>query len=167
MANPPVFWPGEFYGQRSLAGYSPWGRKESDKTEQLSFSLSQPWKVMSNLPNPGIEPRSPALQADSLPVWAPREAHQYSPGNYTQRPVINHSGKECEKGCIRMYNWITSSRHEHNVANQPYLNLKKSKIGSRDFHFQPKWCRGEQRKATKKPDKRHGPMVLGHHIAFS
>jgi len=24
---------GEFHGQRSLAGYSPWGRKESDITE--------------------------------------------------------------------------------------------------------------------------------------
>ena len=24
------------HGQRRLAGYSPWGRKESDKTEQLS-----------------------------------------------------------------------------------------------------------------------------------
>ena len=31
-----VFLPGEFYEQRSLAGYSPWGRKESDTTEQLS-----------------------------------------------------------------------------------------------------------------------------------
>ena len=29
----PVFLPGEFYGQRSLAGFSPWGRKESDTTE--------------------------------------------------------------------------------------------------------------------------------------
>ena len=28
----PVFFPGEFHGQRSLAGYSPWGRKESDMT---------------------------------------------------------------------------------------------------------------------------------------
>ena len=26
----PVFLPGEFHGQRSLAGYSPWGRKGSD-----------------------------------------------------------------------------------------------------------------------------------------
>ena len=33
----PVFWPGEFHGQRSLAGYSPWGCKESDRT---SLSLS-------------------------------------------------------------------------------------------------------------------------------
>ena len=29
----PVFLPGEFHGQRSLAGYSPWGCKESDMTE--------------------------------------------------------------------------------------------------------------------------------------
>ena len=28
---------GEFHGQRSLVGYSPWGRKESDMTEQLIF----------------------------------------------------------------------------------------------------------------------------------
>ena len=32
--NPtPVFLPGESHGQRSLVAYSPWGRKESDKTE--------------------------------------------------------------------------------------------------------------------------------------
>ena len=31
----PVFWPGEFHGL-----YSPWGRKESDTTEQLSLQLS-------------------------------------------------------------------------------------------------------------------------------
>ena len=29
----PVFLPGEFHGQRSLAGYSPCGCKESDMTE--------------------------------------------------------------------------------------------------------------------------------------
>ena len=28
----PVFLPGESHGQRSLVGYSPWGRKESDST---------------------------------------------------------------------------------------------------------------------------------------
>ena len=28
----PVFLPGKFHGERSLAGYSPWGRKESDAT---------------------------------------------------------------------------------------------------------------------------------------
>ena len=29
----PVFLPGKFHGQRSLAGYSPWGRRESDTTD--------------------------------------------------------------------------------------------------------------------------------------
>ena len=29
----PVFSPGEFHGQRSLAGYSPWGCNESDMIE--------------------------------------------------------------------------------------------------------------------------------------
>ena len=32
----PVFLPGEFHGQKSLEGYSPWGHKESDTKEQLS-----------------------------------------------------------------------------------------------------------------------------------
>ena len=35
----PVFLPGEFHGQRSLVGYSPWDRKESDMTEGLTLSL--------------------------------------------------------------------------------------------------------------------------------
>ena len=34
MATTPVFLPGEFHGQRSLVGYSPWGPKESDVTER-------------------------------------------------------------------------------------------------------------------------------------
>ena len=33
----PVFFPGEFDGQRSLAGYSPWGCKEPDTTEPLTL----------------------------------------------------------------------------------------------------------------------------------
>ena len=30
---------GEFHGQRSLVGYSPWGHKELDMTELLTLSL--------------------------------------------------------------------------------------------------------------------------------
>ena len=32
----PAFLPGEFHGQRSLVGHSPWGHKELDMTEQLT-----------------------------------------------------------------------------------------------------------------------------------
>ena len=66
-------------------GYSPRGRKESDTTEQLAtpwtvayqpppsmgFSRQEYWSGFpfpspGDLPNPGIEPGSPAFQADAL-----------------------------------------------------------------------------------------------------
>ena len=34
----PVFLPGKFYGQRRLAGYSPWGRKQLDTTEHTAHT---------------------------------------------------------------------------------------------------------------------------------
>ena len=48
----PVSLPGEFHGQKSLAGYSPWGRKESDTTECLMHthakqtSRTQSFKIL-------------------------------------------------------------------------------------------------------------------------
>ena len=39
----PVLLPGKFHGQRSLVGYSLWGHKESDMTEQLHFHFHFPW----------------------------------------------------------------------------------------------------------------------------
>ena len=36
----PVFLPGESHGQRSLAGYSPWGQKQSNTTEWLRHTYS-------------------------------------------------------------------------------------------------------------------------------
>ena len=35
-----VFLPGKFHGERSLAGYSSWGHKESDMTEQLNTHIA-------------------------------------------------------------------------------------------------------------------------------
>ena len=55
MATTPIFLPGEFHAQRSLPGYRPWGRKESDTTEQLThkhahliYSLSSYLPSFSN-----------------------------------------------------------------------------------------------------------------------
>ena len=39
-ATTPALLPGKSHGQRSLIGYSPWGRKESDTTEWLHFNFS-------------------------------------------------------------------------------------------------------------------------------
>ena len=44
----------------------------------VEFSRQEHWNVLpfpslGEIPNPGIEAGSPALQADSLPIWATRE----------------------------------------------------------------------------------------------
>ena len=41
----PEFWSGEFHGQRSLAGYNSWGRRELEIAEWLPLSLSWAPKV--------------------------------------------------------------------------------------------------------------------------
>ena len=33
LSSTPIFLPGKSHGQRSLAGYCPWGRRESDTTD--------------------------------------------------------------------------------------------------------------------------------------
>ena len=50
----PVFLPGESHGQRSLAGYSLWGRKESDMTDVARHRCtgSTLFPVSNILPNP-------------------------------------------------------------------------------------------------------------------
>ena len=46
----PVFLPRKSHGQRSLAGYSPFGRKELDMTEWLILGASQVVLVVKNPP---------------------------------------------------------------------------------------------------------------------
>ena len=41
----PVFLPGEFHGQRRLAGHSPWGCKESGTTERRSHTNTHTQEV--------------------------------------------------------------------------------------------------------------------------
>ena len=45
----PVFLPGESHGQKSLAGYSPWDRRECDTAEQLTHILLE--KEMATHPS--------------------------------------------------------------------------------------------------------------------
>ena len=48
----PVFLPGKFHGQRSLADYTPQGRKKSDMTEQLILILLRGFEVVLVVKNP-------------------------------------------------------------------------------------------------------------------
>ena len=46
----PVFLPGEFQGQRSLAGYSPRGLKESEHIQDTFLTIYSPSKTLCDLP---------------------------------------------------------------------------------------------------------------------
>ena len=47
MATHSIFLPGESHGQRSLVGYSPRGRKESDTTERLTSLHTCSYRYLS------------------------------------------------------------------------------------------------------------------------
>ena len=50
MATHSVFLPGESHGQRSLAGHSPWGRKELDMNARLSTAQHTSFYVICLCP---------------------------------------------------------------------------------------------------------------------
>ena len=58
----PVFLPGKFYGQSSLAGYSPWGHKGPDTTEQLGTRAHRSVaSLMGFLSPPNLVPELPSI----------------------------------------------------------------------------------------------------------
>ena len=64
MQSTPVFLPEESYGQRSLAGYSSWGHKESQTIAQLTLSL------------PRFHNRHNKHKSSDL-LWTPRELESF------------------------------------------------------------------------------------------
>ena len=57
MASHSSILPGEFHGQRSLVGYSPWGLKESDMTEKLTLNTTS-----KDFTGGTVEKNPPAMQ---------------------------------------------------------------------------------------------------------
>ena len=78
----------------------------------MGFSKQEYWSRLpfpspGDLPNPGIEPVSPALQADSLPVKPPEKPHLPHTLTYFCIPTIltqnlgtsrKHKGVETQQG---------------------------------------------------------------------
>ena len=108
----PVFLPGKSHGQRSLVGYCPWGRKESDTTERLHFNK---WQKCNHSPfwvtlgSPSVSPAPILLPVPLLPlcyllfglrdaktsqtIWACAivTVHWASDELYFVLPVLGHS----------------------------------------------------------------------------
>ena len=53
----PALLPGKSHGRRSLIGYSPWGRKESDTTERLHY-----YTLRKGFPGGSVVKNLPAVQ---------------------------------------------------------------------------------------------------------
>ena len=69
----------------------------SKTVQSMEFSRPKYWSgwpfpSLGNLPNSGIEPRSPALQVDSLLSLASREAQEYWSGYYSSPVALPHLG---------------------------------------------------------------------------
>ena len=60
-----LFWPREFHGLWPTRLLCPWG------FSRLKYWSGLPCLLPGDLPNPGIKPRSPTLQVDSLPSEPP------------------------------------------------------------------------------------------------
>ena len=67
----PLFLPGEFHGQRSLVGYSPWGCKESDTTEQLTHThiSKEWWQNKASSPAPSTPSYAHSTMKSSTTGW--------------------------------------------------------------------------------------------------
>ena len=70
----PVLLPGESHGHRSLAGYSPWGHRESDTTDFIRTCAPPALPLSSQRPVEARRAKGPA--------WRWREASRRSLGNH-------------------------------------------------------------------------------------
>ena len=80
----PALLPGKSHGWRSLIGYSPWGRKESDTTERLHFSSVI---VVSN----SLRPHEPQLGRPPCSSSTPRVYSNPYPLRVCCHPAISFS----------------------------------------------------------------------------
>ena len=82
--------------------------------QSMGFSRQECWSRLQfpspgDIPDPGIEPGSPTLQADALPSEPPGKPLLtvkdllYSTGNSTQYSVITDMGKESKKEGTYVY----------------------------------------------------------------
>ena len=99
---------GIFPNQESNSGL-PLCRQILQAPPSVGFSRQEYWIGLpfpspGNLPNPGIEPGSPALQADAFTIWATREVHWAT--REAQRSIIIKNSQNLNywiKGYAKLY----------------------------------------------------------------
>ena len=111
----PILLPGKFHGWRSLVSYSQWGRKESDTTERLHFTLNCGG---GNEDKGDLPQKIPCLYCHSLcpqPCSRPPPTHAFAGGSWTpigKSPVGSlflSPGSWCTRFCCMLQESISQS----------------------------------------------------------
>ena len=116
-------WP---HGLQPTRFLHPWG------FSRQKYWSGFPYPPPGDLPNPGIEPRSPALQADSLPSEAPIEGKPYRrqifllflhwmPASYWEREKIQNDRSE------KNYNYKRKQLQKETVLLEEYSMQRSGK----------------------------------------
>ena len=159
-----VFLPGESQGRRSMVGYSPWGRKESDSTEQQthtqththiymdwmnsSWTISNPkrWCCESVALNIPANMENSAIAIDwkrSVFIPIPKKGNTKECSNYHTIALISHASKVMFK--------ILQARLQHYMNHElPDIQagFRKGK-GTRDQSANICWIIEEARESQK------------------
>ena len=112
----PVFLPGKSHGQRSLAGYGPWGPKESDMTEHTCTNrvhdLGWPWPASSSrrILVPGIEVGSWQWEHEILATdqWSVTRPWLFG---FAEKNSHKEKSSETSKGFIKRKNEYSMDGH--------------------------------------------------------
>ena len=157
----PVFLPGEFYGQRSLAGYSPWGHKRvrhdlatKQQNKHFTFFQTPPGR---HRPQAGGAPPGtarPQAPAPTLGVGRPLRAAQgdrqdqsHGPRDLTRREA-GHAwpGRTLEPGdpaqlAFRAGAHSTGSGPRPWGSHEPRVLASRTSASSRGAGLHPPWPR--------------------------
>ena len=103
----PVFLPGNFHGQRSLAGYSPWHCKESDTTKWLSTQCPKYTKKLMKLNSKKIT-KITQFKMGKVPKYTFFHG-TYTNGQQAQEKVLNFTNHQGNKKCNSKPQWDMAS----------------------------------------------------------
>ena len=147
----PVFLPGEFHGQRSLAGYSPWVTKSWTDLLQPGPLTSPITSILRSLigianftnPKPSPPPKSPLKLAHPgvLLIWFMAAPFFQCPGPdlavifHTSPPLTPHAYSISESCWIHHQRCPTISHHLH--CHHPGPHCKHLPPGL--WHWSPSW----------------------------
>ena len=104
----PVLLPGKFHGCRSLMGYSPQGRKESDTTERLHFtSTILAWRIPWTEEPGGLQSMRPQRVGHD---WVTNTFHFdfHAATLLSSNYILKHISKKTENLCYKsICTWIS------------------------------------------------------------